>query len=205
MTTATPPVPNHHAHHRGFSGLAGLLAALTMVVGRRNSARLAAATTGVTAADHVLDIGCGPGAAAREASRRGASVTALDPASVMRTLGRALSFGHRSIRWIDGTAEALPLDDGAVTVCWSIATVHHWRDIGAGLAEAHRVLAPGGRFVAIERRSAEGATGLASHGWTDAQADTFADRLRSAGFVDVVSERVSAGRGRVQLVRATRS
>jgi SAM-dependent methyltransferase len=63
--------------------------------------------------------------------------------------------------------------------------VHHWHDLEAGLAEVRRVLAPGGRFVALERRTEVGADGLASHGWTDAQAAAFAEACRAAGFVDV--------------------
>ena len=63
--------------------------------------------------------------------------------------------------------------------------MHHWRDLEAGLAEVTRVLAPGGRFVALERLTDEGADGLASHGWTQAQAEAFADACRAAGFVDV--------------------
>jgi len=71
-----------------------------------------------------------------------------------------------------------------VSVVWSIASVHHWADLNAGLQEARRVLRSGGRLVAIERLSHEGATGLASHGWTTAQASAFADRCRAAGFTD---------------------
>ena len=53
------------------------------------------------------------------------------------------------------------------------------------LTEVSRVLGSGGRFLAAERRTTPGATGLASHGWTDAQAEAFADLCRAAGFVDV--------------------
>ena len=51
-----------------------------------------------------------------------------------------------------------------------------------------------GRFVAIERRIPASATGLASHGWTDAQAAAFAERCRAAGFVDVAIEHDRHGR-----------
>ena len=65
------------------------------------------------------------------------------------------------------------------------------------------MLAPGGRFLAAERRTTPGATGLASHGWTDAQADAFAALCREAGFTDV-SVATHAGRRALVTVRARR-
>jgi SAM-dependent methyltransferase len=162
MSTPTTDVPNHHADYPGFSGMGGLLAGLTMLIGRGAVARLAADLTAVAGQDRVVDVGCGPGAAAREAARRGAAVIGLDPAPVMLTLARRLTRRDASITWTEGAAEAMPLPDGSATVVWSIATVHHWRDLDAGLSEVRRVLAPGGRLLAIERRTRPGARGLAS-------------------------------------------
>jgi SAM-dependent methyltransferase len=201
---AASVVPNHHADHPGFSGIGGLVAALTMIVGRGAFARLVADATTVTGDDHVVDVGCGPGAAAREAARRGAVVTAVDPAAVMLRIGRRLSSRNASITWAEGVAEALPLSDGSATVLWSISTVHHWRDIDAGLAEAQRVLARRGRLLAGERRTRPGARGLASHGWTDAQAEAFADCCRAAGFIDVRVETATPARHALLVVHATR-
>jgi ubiquinone/menaquinone biosynthesis C-methylase UbiE len=200
----TSPAPNHHAHHHGFSGVSGLLVGLTLIPGRGGVARLAADLTAVTDDDHVVDVGCGPGSAVRVAARRGATVTGIDPASVMLTLARRLTRGGGSIRWMDGAAEALPLPDGSATVLWSISTVHHWRDVDAGLSEAFRVLAPEGRLLAIERLVRPGATGHASHGWTDAQAQAFADRCTAAGFTDARADRHTVGRGALLVVQATR-
>ncbi|MEX3770633.1 SAM-dependent methyltransferase, partial [Mycolicibacterium fortuitum] len=48
----------------------------------------------------------------------------------------------------------------------------------------------GGRLIAIERQSPDGATGLASHGWTRQQAEAFGALCRNTGFDDVsVAER----------------
>lgn len=194
-------VPNHHAHYRGFSGLAGWIAALSMVAGRGSDAELAARLTGLQPTDSVVDVGCGPGAAARHAAATGATVTGVDPAPVMLRFARLLTRA-RGVRFVEGTAEELPLDDGSVTVLWSIATAHHWADIDAGLREAQRVLAPGGRMAVIERRTAVGARGHASHGWTRAQADTFKDRCLEHGFVGVGVEENAAGRRRTLSVTA---
>jgi len=182
-------VPNHHAHHQPFSGVSGVLAALSMVRGREGDSRLAASLASVGRGDVVVDVGCGPGAAARHAAGLGATVIGVDPAPVMLAVARWVSLG-RNIRYVEGSAESVPLPDDHATVLWSIASVHHWTDVSAGLREARRVLRPGGRFVAIERsRTAHSGHahghGHASHGWTLDQASSLGDACRSAGFVDV--------------------
>jgi ubiquinone/menaquinone biosynthesis C-methylase UbiE len=174
MTTERTVAPNHHAHYPAMSGAMGLVAALS-IVGREGDARLAARLSRLERGDVVVDVGCGPGTAARHAARLGATVTGVDPARVMLRVARLLTFRSPGLRYIEGAAEALPLPDDSATVVWSIASIHHWTDLGAGLAEVRRVLRPGGRFVAIERHTEPGAHGHASHGWTDAQAATFAE------------------------------
>lgn len=204
LPTVTLP-PNHHADHPGFTGPSGALLALTfLAASRRRDARLLAELVALRPGDRVVDIGSGPGSAARDAARRGATVVGVEPASVMRRVAR-LADGIRSrVTWVDGTAEHLPLASGSATVVWSVATVHHWRDLDGGLAEVHRVLAPGGRVLAVERQIAPDADGLASHGWTRDQADGFAVRCEAHGFVDVVVRADRSRRGPVWAVVAVR-
>jgi ubiquinone/menaquinone biosynthesis C-methylase UbiE len=195
---------NHHADHPGFSGVTGALFGLIFFAIGGAKARLAVDAAGVSDTDSVVDIGCGPGRAVREAARRGARATGVDPSSVMLRLARAFTRKAAGIAWVEGTAEDVPVPDGSATVVWSLATVHHWQDVGAGLREAHRVLAPGGRLIAIERRSPVGATGIASHGWTHQQAESFAAQCRTAGFGDVGIAEHGSGRRGVWVVSATR-
>jgi ubiquinone/menaquinone biosynthesis C-methylase UbiE len=206
MTTSQPAVPNHHAGFPGFAGPAGYLAAASMVLGRKGNARLAARLSAVAAGDAVADIGCGPGTAARHAARLGASVVGIDPAPVMLRAARILTRrSSRAVRYAEGSAEALPLPGSSVSVAWSIACVHHWADLDAGLREARRVLKPGGRLVAIERLTRPGAAGLASHGWTAEQATAFADRCLAHGFTGIETNKHGRGRGTTVSVTATAS
>lgn len=199
--------PNHHAHYRQFRGAFGYVAALTMVAGRGADAKLVTELAQVGAADRVLDIGCGPGTAARTAARRGAAVTGVDPSGPMLRLGRAITALRRpkgSLDWVEAGAEEMPLPDDSFSVCWSLASVHHWPDLEGGLDEVDRVLEPGGLFIALERRSEPGATGNASHGWTAQQAETFASILSERGYTDAVATNHDLGKRRVVVVSARR-
>jgi ubiquinone/menaquinone biosynthesis C-methylase UbiE len=186
--------PNHHGHHPGFSGLSGLVAAIAFTRGRDADAKLAIRLAELMGGDHLVDVGSGPGIAARRAASLGAEVVAVDPAAVMLRVGR-LANRANGLRYAHGSAQALPVADGWASVVWSLATVHHWPDIDAALGEVDRVLAPGGKFVAIERHVADGAHGLATHGWTRAQADAFAARCVAFGLSATVAEHGDGNRG----------
>ncbi|MGH3435941.1 MAG: class I SAM-dependent methyltransferase [Sciscionella sp.] len=204
MNTSPARPVNHHADHRGFGGVTGLIAGLVMLMAGGARARLAVDVASVSGADRVVDIGCGPGRSVRIAARRGAAVIGVDPASVMLRLARICTRDHPAITWSQGAVETLPVPDGWATVVWSIATVHHWRDVTAGLAEVRRVLAPGGRFLVVERQVHADATGLASHGWTEHQVQSFAAACRAAGFDALRIDRRSCGRHVVWIVQARR-
>lgn len=177
--------PNHHAEYRQFCGAFGYVAGLTMIAGRGRDARLVSDLAQLGPGDHVLDIGCGPGTAARRAARHGARVTGVDPAEPMLSLAQFSTRLRRQsgeIEWLCAGAEDLPLPDDSVTVCWSLASVHHWPDLDGGISEVKRVLGPGGTFIALEKRTEDGASGNASHGWTPHQATAFAAMLTGHGF-----------------------
>jgi ubiquinone/menaquinone biosynthesis C-methylase UbiE len=199
--TPEPSSPNHHADHAGFSGPTGLIAALSMLVRRRRPNELICDLIDLEPSDRLVDIGCGPGSTARVAASRGAEVVGVEPAPLMLSLARRFTWARAGRpRFIEGRAEALPLGNGWATGAWALATVHHWPDLDGGLAETHRVLSPGGRFLVAERRIQPGANGRASHGWTDDQVTRFVEHLAAAGFADIERSTHQSGRIELQVV-----
>jgi ubiquinone/menaquinone biosynthesis C-methylase UbiE len=193
-TRGTPlPAPNHHASHPGFSGASGLIAAISFLFGRDNAAELALELSELRSGDRLVDVGCGPGIAVRRARARGAEAIGVDPAPVMLRVARTRWRAEPGIDWRIGTAESLPVEDNWAAVVWSLSTVHHWANVDAGIAEVKRVLTPGGRLVVLERRIRDtAAAGVASHGWTVEQSESFADHCRGQGFLDTTGGSHSA-------------
>ena len=102
----------------------------------------------------LLDLAGGTGdIAARviKAGGAGTRVTVLDINPEMIAVGRARVQQHAlAVTFIEGNAEALPLRDGsfdAVTIAFGIRNLSR---IETALAEAHRVLRIGGRFLCLE-------------------------------------------------------
>lgn len=92
----------------------------------------------------VVDVGCGGGRAVGELTRLGSAAIGVDLDQEMIAAARA--------RWPAcefhvGDAATLPLADASVTGYRADKVLHMLDDPGAALAEARRVLRPGGRAV----------------------------------------------------------
>ena len=99
---------------------------------------------GVAPGRRVLDVACGPGFMTAAAARRGALATGVDFASTMVELARRLTPG---VRFEEGDAEALPFADHSFDAVVIGFGMLHFGDPDRALAEAHRVLASGGRVA----------------------------------------------------------
>ena len=105
--------------------------------------------------EDVLDIGSGPGFLAREMSREvspGGSVTGIDPSLPMLSMARARPgpAGSAPVEFRPGEATGLPCGDDSFDVVTSTQVYEYVDDVPAALAEAWRVLRPGGRLLVLD-------------------------------------------------------
>jgi SAM-dependent methyltransferase len=94
------------------------------------------------AARRVLDLGAGTGKLTGLLQRRGLDVVAVEPLSGMSA---RLAAALPQVTVLAGTAEAIPLDDGAVDAVL-VAQAWHWVNPTLAVPEVARILTPGGRL-----------------------------------------------------------
>jgi ubiquinone/menaquinone biosynthesis C-methylase UbiE len=103
------------------------------------------------AGESVVDVGAGTGLLTLALARRGLRVWAIDISSAMCDYLRvkAASGGLESVEAVVSSAVSLPLVDECADLVVSNYCLHHLSDTDKrrALAEAHRVLRPGGRLV----------------------------------------------------------
>lgn len=88
----------------------------------------------------VLDLAAGTGKLTRLLLSTGADVVAVEPVTAMR---RKLTVTCPDAQVLDGTAQAIPLEDRSVDVL-TVGQAFHWFDTLEALAEMARVLRPTG-------------------------------------------------------------
>jgi demethylmenaquinone methyltransferase/2-methoxy-6-polyprenyl-1,4-benzoquinol methylase len=102
----------------------------------------------------LLDVGGGTGDIAFGWKKRGGGPAMVcDINREMLAVGRDRGYDRnisQELAWVCGNAEALPVADSSVdryTIAFCLRNVTHW---DRAIAEAYRVLKPGGRFMCLE-------------------------------------------------------
>ncbi|NIK55546.1 methyltransferase domain-containing protein [Kribbella shirazensis] len=171
---------------------------LERIEGRPGAAELRAASYRMLALKRgatCVDVGCGAGHAVAELVKKGLKVTGIDPdpeaveAARERAPGAMFHVAHSG---------ELPLEDGSMDGYRALRLFHLLEDPVPTIAEAHRVLRPGGRivvggqdygFVLIDSSDQDLTDvirlGLESRTVSPRAARTLRDVLLDAGFHDV--------------------
>jgi ArsR family transcriptional regulator len=137
----------------------------------------------------VADLGCGEGYLAIEAARWAREVVAIDRSDAVLRRARALARRRRvsNIVWKRGEIERVPLAGESVDVALLSQALHHAGHPARALAEAARIVRPGGRVLVLDLRAHDErwvAERLGDRwlGFDDAELDRL---LKGAGLEDV--------------------
>jgi len=172
--------------------------AMSTAVGQSLGCGVPTAVADLHAGETVLDLGSGAGADVLISAKRvspGGRAIGVDMTDEMLELARANASeaGVENVEFLKGYLEELPLPDAAVDVVISNCVINLAGDKHKVLAEAARVLRPGGRFaisdvIADENMTEQTRADMAE--WTGCIAGAltraeFEDALAAAGLVDV--------------------
>lgn len=137
-----------------------------MARGHRAAAVQGIELLGIEPGHHVLDLGCGIGWAVRLMAARcpAGLAVGVDVSDRMIERARAAEENPANVRFEVAGAERLPFDDGAFDRALSVESLYYYDDIPAALAEAARVVKPGGRLAVLVDFYAEN---VESHHWAD--------------------------------------
>ena len=142
--------------------------------------------------EYILDLGCGDGQLTQRIAESGAHVLGVDASPAMVAAAR-----ERGVEAEQAKAEMLPFRDATFDAVFSNAVLHWVRGQDAMLEQVHRVLKPGGRFVAemgghgnIAAIHVAMAAVLERHGFSNLEdgvnyfptVDGYTERMRKHGF-----------------------
>ena len=101
----------------------------------------------------LIDVACGTGDIAKlflNRVNKFSEITCVDPNKGMIDKGKVKLRHYKNLKWIIASAEKLPLQDNLFDFYTISFGLRNTKKLDKSLAEAYRVLKPGGRFLCLE-------------------------------------------------------
>ena len=137
----------------------------------------------------IADLGAGEGTFSQLLSRRAKKVIAIDNSEKMVEYGTDLARKHgvKNLEYRKGDIEDVPIKDAFVDLAFLSQALHHAQHPAHAVAEAFRILKPGGRIVVLDlvRHNHEEARELYADLWLGFTEVELMGYLRKAGFKNV--------------------
>lgn len=143
----------------------------------------------------IVDLGAGEGVLAQLLARRARSVICIDNSAAMVKVGTQLAkeHGFENLSYKLGDIEKVPLADGSTDLALLSQALHHAGKPEAAIAEAMRILRPGGRLVVLDlnQHTFEKARELYADRWLGFSPNRLYHWVKDCGFTDVHVDPVS--------------
>ena len=135
----------------------------------------------------VADLGCGTGAMASILAPHVKQVIGVDASEEMLDAAKARNAGASNIEWRKGTLEALPVFPESVDAATLMLVLHHLPSPAVALAEAGRIVKPGGRVLIVDMapHEKEEYRQQMGHVWLGFSEEQVTKMLITAGFTRV--------------------
>ncbi len=98
----------------------------------------------------VADLGCGTGALVAGLAPHAARVIGVDASEEMLAAARHRLTGLTNVDLRTGSLESLPIENASVDAATMMLVLHHVASPAAAIAEAARILRPGGRLLIVD-------------------------------------------------------